>query len=113
MDLKKYFRKIREIESGINEPHVFVSSLETPDGGKAGVVTEVSREQAAKMIAEGRAVLASKPERERFLEHQAAARAAAQKAEAARKLQVTIVSEVDPLQSLPRSAHGDSPLPKK
>jgi len=95
VDLRHYFRKIREIEATISEPHVFVCSLETSDGGKAGVLTEVGRELAAKMIAEGRAALATKTESEQFLDKQAAARAAAQKAEMARRLQVTIVSDAD------------------
>ena len=95
MDLRHYFRKIREIEATIPEPHAFVCSLETSDGGKAGVVTEVGRELAAKMIAEGRATLATETESEQFLQEQAAARAAAQKAEMARRLQVTIVSDAD------------------
>jgi hypothetical protein len=95
VDLKHYFRKIREIEATITEPQTFVTSLETADGGKPGIVTEVKRELAAKMIVEGRAVLATDEEKERFLQRQAAARIAAQKAEAARKLQVTIVSDAD------------------
>lgn len=95
VDLRHYFRKIREIEATISEPHAFVCSLETSDGGKAGVVTEVGRELAAKMIAEGRAALATKAETDQFLEKQAGARAVAQKAEMARRLQVTIVSDAD------------------
>jgi hypothetical protein len=64
MDLKQYFRKIRQIEAGLSERFPLVTSLETPDGGKAGLVSEISREQAAKMIVEGRAVLASEEEKE-------------------------------------------------
>lgn len=111
MDPKHYFRKIREIEATISEPHAFVCSLETSDGGKAGVVTEVGRELAAKMIAEGRAALATKAESEQFLEKQAAARAAAQKAEMARRLQVTIVSDTDggrPVGQTPSSGNTSS-----
>ena len=93
MDLKKYFRKIREIEDSITEPYVLVSSLETADGGRPGVVSEVPRSLAARMMAEGRAALASKEEQEAYFERMDAARAAAQKAELARRLQVTIVSE--------------------
>jgi hypothetical protein len=95
VDLKHYFRKIREIEATITEPQTFVVSLETADGGRAGIITEVKRELAAKMIVEARAVLATDEEREAFLQRQAAARTAALKAEAARKLQVTIVSDAD------------------
>jgi hypothetical protein len=93
MDLRQYFQNIREIEAGIREPYTFVVSLETSDGGKAGIVSEVKRELAAKLIVEGRATLASSAEKEEFLESQARARTAAERAEMARQLQVTIVSD--------------------
>ncbi|MDQ2843301.1 MAG: hypothetical protein M3Y72_20140 [Acidobacteriota bacterium] len=95
MDLRHYFRKMREIEANIADAHPFVTSLETSDGGKAGVVTEVSRELAAKMITEGCAALSTEAEKERFLEQQSAERASAQKAEMARRLQVTVVTDSD------------------
>jgi hypothetical protein len=95
MDLRQYFRKIREIENNMPEPHVFVTSLETPDGGKAGVVTEVPREIAARMITEGRALLSTKAERDDYLERQKQAREAAQRAELAQKLQVTVVADAN------------------
>lgn len=93
MDLRQYFRKIREVEATINAPHIFVTSLETADGGKAGVVTEVAREIAARMIAEGRAVLATEAEKQRFLAHQESERVLAEKADVARRLHVTVVSD--------------------
>ncbi len=112
MNLKQYFSKIREIEATIATPFLLVSSLETSDGGKPGVVTEVPRDVAAKMIAEGRAVLASKSEKEHFFDAHAAGRAAAEKAELARRLHVTLVSDSEPgrpLASLP----GGNPVLKK
>ena len=57
MDLRFYFNKIREISSSIPADFVSVISLETSDGGRAGVVSEVSRRDAARLIAEGRARL--------------------------------------------------------
>ena len=96
MDLRQYFRKLREAQTTISEPETFVTSLETEDGGRAGVITEVSRELAAKMIVEGRATLSTKAERDRFVAHQNAARAAARTAEIAQKLQVTVVSPPEP-----------------
>ncbi len=98
MDLKHYFRKLREIEAGITAPNTFVVSLETSDGGKAGIVTEVKREIAAKMIVEGRALLAGEEEKNAFLERQQAERIAIQRAEAAKRMQVTFVpsAEVEP-----------------
>lgn len=70
-----------------------VVSLETSDGGKPGLVSEVAREAAAKMIVEGKAALASESEREAYRRDQANAKAAARKAELARRLQVAIVAD--------------------
>ncbi len=62
MDLRAYYRKIRETETMLNGDHFVVVSLETSEGGKAGVRTEASRAVAAKLIAEGRARVASDEE---------------------------------------------------
>jgi len=110
VDLKNYFRKIREIELSIGEPHTFVTSLETPDGGKAGQVTEVPREIAARMIVEGFAAVTTKAEKEKFLERQAVARLTAQKAEMAQRLQVTIVADGDNIRP---AAPGNGTAAKK
>lgn len=93
MDLKQYFRKMREIEASIKEPYVLVCSLETPDGGKAGLISEVSREMAARIIAEGRATLATEGEAKRYSEEQIAAKQAVARALLAKRLQVAIISE--------------------
>ncbi len=95
MDVRQYYRKLREIESGITEQYVLVSSLETSDGGKPGIISEVSREQAARLIVEGRVTLASDGERKAYISKQAADKRAIEKADAARRLQVTIVSAAD------------------
>ena len=50
VDLRQYFKKIRDIESGLADLFPVVVSLETPDGGKAGIKTEVPSQVAAKMI---------------------------------------------------------------
>lgn len=113
MDLRQYFRKIREIEANIADRDVFVTSLETADGGKAGVVTEVPREIAARMIAEGRAQLSTKTEKEQFLESQKTARLAAQRAELAQKLQVTILPEGDQTRSGNQPETSVRPVTKK
>ena len=59
MDLRVYYKKIREVESTLTEPYIVVVSLATQDGGKADVFTEASRQVAAKHIAEGRARVAT------------------------------------------------------
>lgn len=95
MDVKQYYRKVREAEIGIQEEYPLMVSLETTDGGKAGIVSEVSREIAAKMIVEGRAVLATAEERELYRERQAVARKKTEAAELARRVQVAFVTEAD------------------
>ncbi len=62
MDLRIYYRKLQEVESTLTGPYAVVVSLATPDGGKAGVLTETSRHVAAKQIAEGRARAATADE---------------------------------------------------
>ena len=93
MDVKQYYRKLREIEATLTEQYVLVVSLDTSDGGKAGRVSEVPREIGAKMMLEGRAVLASEKKREAYFQQQAAAKKAAQKAELARRVQVAIIAD--------------------
>lgn len=66
MDLRIFYQKVRKVEQEITEPHVVMVSLETPDGGKPGIKTEVSRESASRLIVEGRARLASKGEAAEF-----------------------------------------------
>src|SRR4051794_27219006 len=93
MDLRAYYQQIRELESSIASAHVVVMSVATPDGGKAGVCTEVSRAAAAKMIVEQRARLATHEEvaafRERFVE--AAKRV--ETAQLANRVQIAILPE--------------------
>jgi hypothetical protein len=53
VDVKAYFRKIRNVAATISEDFVVVCSLRTEDGGVEGVTTEVSRMQAARLIVDG------------------------------------------------------------
>jgi len=112
VDLKQYFRKMREIENTIAEPFVLIASLETPDGGKAGMLTEVTRFVAAKMIIEGRAVLANEGQKEAFAAQQEALRKAAAKAELAKRVQVAILADSDMGSSTP-AKKNDSPSARK
>ncbi len=95
MDVRQYYRKLRDIEASISEPYLLVVSLETADGGKQGAVSEVSRYVAAKLILEGRAVLASEKEKLTYLEQQATAKKASYKADLARRVQVAIIADSD------------------
>ena len=62
MDLRDFFKRIREIEASIATASTLVVSNETADGGKAGVMTETPRYIAARLITEGRARLATPDE---------------------------------------------------
>ncbi len=95
MDLRQYFRKLREIESSIDEDYPMVTSLETAEGGKAGTVSEVSRYMAAKLIVEGRATLASPEEKQSYREERAVRKAASERADLARRVRVTLLNDSD------------------
>lgn len=95
MDLRAFFQKLRKIEHEITDPHVVMVSHETPDGGRAGQLAEVSRSNAARLILEGHARLASAEESAEF---RAAARKAqedAQQRALAEKVQVNVISDAD------------------
>ena len=66
MDLRAYYKKIREFESTIDEADVVVVSHATRDGGRDGVRTEVPRGVAARMLADGQVRLATEEESSEF-----------------------------------------------
>ena len=93
MDLKQYFKKIKDTEETMTDEYPLVVSLETTDGGKAGIAVEVSRREAAKAIVENRAVLANAQQKREYYEREAARKKSAEKAELSRRLQIAIVSD--------------------
>jgi hypothetical protein len=95
MDLRQFYKKVREVEASLTQPYVMVTSLETSDGGRPGVVSEVGREVAAMLIVGGKVVLAAEAEVDAYRKCQADAKAAHEKTEMAKHLQVTIISETD------------------
>ena len=105
MDLRAYYQKIREIETRIEEAFAIVVSLETGDGGKADIVTEVSRGVAAKMVVEGIVRLASGEEAAGFLTQKAEAVRVAEQEAAAGHVQLSVVStsELNQLKAAVRS----------
>jgi hypothetical protein len=62
MDLRKYYRDIGEAMKQMTEKEVVICSLETPDGGRAGLWSEVPKEIAAKLVVERRARAADEEE---------------------------------------------------
>ena len=95
MDLKVYYQKIREIERSFQTAYPVVVSLETPDGGAAGLKTEVPVHIAAKMIVEGRARLAESGEVKEFQQQKVEAKRVADQLRVSGRMQVTVVSESD------------------
>lgn len=91
MDLRAYYKKLREIEAGIDQPYVVVVSLETSDGGKPGVYTEVARLNAARQIVEGRAQLASKEAADNFYLQNMEAKEIADNEAAVNRMQFVVV----------------------
>jgi hypothetical protein len=92
MDVKTYYQRIRAMEATIPTHFVVVVSLATDDGGKKGVLVEVPRYLAAKMVVEGSAELASAAQTVAFQESQEAACKAVLDAATAAKVEVTMVS---------------------
>jgi hypothetical protein len=95
MDLQLYYQKIREVEAKIGDEFPLVVSVETSDGGKGGTKTEVSRRLAAKMVVDGMARLATKDEAKSHRDTQTEARRVAERAAAAERIQVTVLSNVE------------------
>ncbi len=95
MDLKVYYRKLREVEGGIAEEYPVVVSFETADGGRAGVRNEVPRAVAARMIVEGKARLATEEEAEQYRLEVTEARRQAEQAAVASRIQVTVIPETE------------------
>lgn len=93
MDLRAFYQKMRKIEQEITAPHVVMVSIETPDGGKAGVRTEVNRESAAKLIVEGRSRLATPEEADEFHRHMRASIREREKAVLTSRLNINILSD--------------------
>lgn len=105
MDLKLFYQKLRKIEQEITDPHVIVTSEETPDGGRAGQKVEVSRSIAARLILEGKARLATSEEASEYrVAAEAALREAEQKATVG-KVQVNLITEADlrAIKSMPKA----------
>jgi hypothetical protein len=105
MNLRAYYDKIRETEKSIGGEFAVVVSRETPDGGKAGTKTEVTRRVAAKMVADGAARLAEPQEAKEFYSVNAKAAADAQQRAAAKNIQVTVVPASE-LEAIRRGSKG-------
>jgi hypothetical protein len=95
MDIKNFYQKVRQVAETIAETYAIVISLPTPDGGKEGIATEVVKTLAALMVVEGKARLATAEEAKDFRDRVAEAKAVADQAAAAGRVQITVLSEAD------------------
>jgi hypothetical protein len=95
MDLRAYYGKVREAEAAFTEDSPVMISLATSEGGKAGVRTEVPRQIAARLVAEGRARVATAAEAEEFREGHRVARHKHEQQEAAKRIQVMVIPQQD------------------
>ena len=66
MDLRQYYLAIQQVENTIQDNAVVVVSTATNDGGRAGTLSEVTRHAAARMVVEGKAVLATEVQKTHF-----------------------------------------------
>ena len=98
MDVRAYYKKMREAEATLTGDHILMVSFVTAEGGKEGVRTEVSRATAARLIAEGCARVATDEEASEFREQMRAAREKHEQEEVARRVQVMVI----PAQQRPR-----------
>lgn len=92
MDVRQYYKKLRELEASMPEADAVVVSYETPDGGKAGVLTEVPRRNACQLLLEGRVRVASQEEAEEFRQNEAAKRKEFELNQVASRVQVQVVA---------------------
>lgn len=93
MDLRAFYRRIREFEESLPDEFVIVKSLLTEAGGRAGRLTEVSRSVAARLLAEGHAERASDEESAAFRKQVVESQAAEAERRQAAQVQFHVISE--------------------
>ena len=91
MDLRSYYKKVREADATLEGNDIVLVSLATSEGGKEGVLTEAPRAVAAKLIAEQRARIATCAEADGFREELRMARDQYEQEEAVRRVQIVMV----------------------
>jgi hypothetical protein len=83
------------MEATIPGDHAVVVSLETPDGGREGRLTEVAREVAAKLVVQGKVRLANEDEAAEFKAAGRAAKRAADEQVLRDRFQLSALREAD------------------
>lgn len=105
MDLKGYYRKIREVENSIEEEFPVIKSLPTEAGGRGGRLVEVRRATAARMIVNAMAEFAAPEEAAKLRRQAEEARAREQERLKASQIQFTVLSGED-LRALQKSGRS-------
>ena len=95
MDLKGYYRRVRETEATLPEGDVVVVSLATPDGGKEGVLSEVSRNTAARLTVDGKVRITTPEEAEQWKQKRREALQAWEEANLRQRVQIRVISDED------------------
>jgi hypothetical protein len=95
MDLRAYYRKVREVETQLEGENIVLVSQTTPEGGREGVFTEAPRAVAAKLISEGRARVSTSQEAQTFHKERQRAKEAFDQEEAAKRVQVVVIPSND------------------
>lgn len=95
MDIRLYFETLAQVKATLPEGTVVIVSEATPEGGKAGVVSEVNRDTAAQLIAERKARKADAGEEKEFHLATERARASAEERRLSERVHVTLVPESD------------------
>lgn len=97
MNLRDYFGKIRDFAASAGPEDLIVCSLETADGGRAGVFTEVSPRLAGQLIEDKRARLATEEETKVYRAKQAEAIRKVEEERAAQRIQVQLLTSKPPV----------------
>jgi hypothetical protein len=105
MDLRAYYRRIRETEASLDDEFPVLRSVATEAGGVGGRLAETTREVAARMIVDGAAELATPEEAAELRRRAAEAQRKELERRKASQVQLTVISQED-LQSLTRSGGG-------
>ena len=66
MNLRTFFQRVRELKRDLGPGPVVIVSQDTSDGGVEGATVEASTEVAARLIAEGKARVASEEEARKY-----------------------------------------------
>jgi lipase chaperone LimK len=91
MDLKTYYQRIRAAESELEGMDVMVTSLATPDGGRAGIVNLVRREIAARLLVDKKVRLATEDEAKEYQRAAAELRRQGELERSAQQIQVVVI----------------------